>query len=79
MHNKNLTKRKQQALQTQNNIFLVFLNLTKKKEIKNITIEDICKKANISVGTFYHHFSSKEDIYQKLFQQIEENLNVELK
>ncbi|PEX30934.1 TetR family transcriptional regulator, partial [Bacillus cereus] len=46
MHNKNLTKRKQQALQTQNNIFLVFLNLTKKKEIENITIEDICKKAN---------------------------------
>ncbi|MBS9806843.1 TetR/AcrR family transcriptional regulator [Bacillus toyonensis] len=79
MHNKNLTKRKQQALQTQNNIFLVFLNLTKKKEIENITIEDICKKANISVGTFYHHFSSKEDIYQKLFQQIEENLNIELK
>ncbi|MCU5332224.1 TetR/AcrR family transcriptional regulator, partial [Bacillus wiedmannii] len=41
MHKKNLTKRKQQALQTQNNIFLVFLNLTKKKEIENITIEDI--------------------------------------
>ncbi|HFJ9459057.1 TPA: TetR/AcrR family transcriptional regulator [Bacillus cereus] len=78
MHKKNLTKRKQQALQTQNNIFLVFLNLTKKKEIKNITIEDICKKANISIGTFYHYFSSKEDIYQKLFQQIEENLNEEL-
>ncbi|WP_074593952.1 TetR/AcrR family transcriptional regulator [Bacillus cereus] len=78
MHKKNLTKRKQQALQTQNNIFLVFLNLTKKKEIENITIEDICKKANISIGTFYHYFSSKEDIYQKLFQQIEENLNEEL-
>ncbi|PEI83366.1 TetR/AcrR family transcriptional regulator [Bacillus toyonensis] len=78
MHKKILTKRKQQALQTQNNIFLVFLNLTKKKEIENITIEDICKKANISVGTFYHYFSSKEDIYQKLFQQIEENLNEEL-
>ncbi|MBE5107489.1 TetR/AcrR family transcriptional regulator [Bacillus thuringiensis] len=78
MHKKNLTKRKQQALQTENNIFLVFLNLTKEKEIENITIEDICKNANISVGTFYHYFSSKEDIYQKLFQQIEENLNVEL-
>ncbi|MCU4981073.1 TetR/AcrR family transcriptional regulator (plasmid) [Bacillus cereus] len=78
MHKKNLTKRKQQALQTQNNIFFVFLNLTKKKEIENITIEDICKKANISIGTFYHYFSSKEDIYQKLFQQIEENLNEEL-
>ncbi|MED0951726.1 TetR/AcrR family transcriptional regulator [Bacillus mobilis] len=78
MQKKNLTKRKQQALQTENNIFLVFLNLTKEKEIENITIEDICKKANISVGTFYHYFSSKEDIYQKLFQQIEQNLHVEL-
>ncbi|HDR4733409.1 TPA: TetR/AcrR family transcriptional regulator [Bacillus cereus] len=78
MYKKNLTKRKQQALLTQNNIFLVFLNLTKEKKFENITIEDICKKANVSVGTFYHYFSSKEDIYKKLFQQIEENLYVEL-
>ncbi|CAM4268359.1 MULTISPECIES: TetR/AcrR family transcriptional regulator [Bacillus cereus group] len=78
MYKKNLTKRKQQALLTQNNIFLVFLNLTKEKKFENITIEDICKKANVSVGTFYHYFSSKEDIYKKLFQQIEENLHVEL-
>ncbi|WP_236805455.1 TetR/AcrR family transcriptional regulator [Bacillus cereus] len=73
-----MTKRKQQALLTQSNIFLVFLNLTKEKKFENITIEDICKKANVSVGTFYHYFSSKEDIYKKLFQQIEENLHVEL-
>jgi len=78
LYKKNLTKRKQQALLTQNNIFLVFLNLTKEKKFENITIEDICKKANVSVGTFYHYFSSKEDIYKKLFQQIEENLHVEL-
>ncbi|BCD06058.1 hypothetical protein BC30052_3113 [Bacillus cereus] len=56
----------------------MFLNLTKEKKFENITIEDICKKANVSVGTFYHYFSSKEDIYKKLFQQIEENLHVEL-
>ncbi|MDG1622897.1 TetR/AcrR family transcriptional regulator, partial [Bacillus mobilis] len=55
MYKKNLTKRKQQALLTQNNIFLVFLNLTKEKKFENITIEDICKKANVSVGTFYHY------------------------
>ncbi|MGG2937953.1 TetR/AcrR family transcriptional regulator [Bacillus pacificus] len=78
MCKKNLTKRKQQALLTQNNIFHVFLNLTKEKKIENITIEDICKKANVSVGTFYHYFSSKEDIYKKIFHQIDENLHAEL-
>ncbi|MFJ8414716.1 TetR/AcrR family transcriptional regulator [Bacillus paramycoides] len=78
MDKKILTKRKQQALLTQNNIFLVFLDLTKEKKFENITIDDICKKANVSVGTFYHYFSSKEDIYKKLFQQIEEKLHVEL-
>lgn len=78
MYKKTLTNRKQQALLTQNNIFHVFLNLMKEKKFENITIEDICKKANVSVGTFYHYFSSKEDIYKKLFQQIEENLHVEL-
>ncbi|HDR4440076.1 TetR family transcriptional regulator [Bacillus thuringiensis serovar brasilensis] len=78
MCKKNLTKRKQQALLTQSNIFHVFLNLTKEKKFENITIDDICKKANVSVGTFYHYFSSKEDIYKKIFQQIDENLHVEL-
>ncbi|ABS23863.1 MULTISPECIES: TetR/AcrR family transcriptional regulator [Bacillus cereus group] len=78
MCKKNLTKRKQQALLTQSNISQVFLNLTKEKKFENITIEDICKRANVSVGTFYHYFSSKEDIYKKIFQQIDENLHVEL-
>lgn len=39
--------------------------------IENITIRDICDVANISVGSFYHYFGSKEGIYDELFRQMD--------
>ncbi len=35
--------------------------------LKNVTIADICKEAEISVGAFYHYFDSKEDIIYKMY------------
>ena len=33
----------------------------------SLTIRDICKEAQISVGAFYHHFSSKEEMINESF------------
>ena len=59
---KKLTKRKQQALNTRQLIFKTAVNMFRKKSYNQITIGEICKKAGISIGTFYHHFKSKEQI-----------------
>jgi len=57
-----VTKRKQQAIDTKEKIYKLCIDMMLKKGYDNINISDICKKAGISVGCFYHHFKSKEDI-----------------
>lgn len=36
-----------------------------------MTVRDICEAASISVGTFYHHFNSKDQIINTAHQQID--------
>ncbi|MBC8587963.1 TetR/AcrR family transcriptional regulator [Paratissierella segnis] len=47
------------------------LGVTKKmaveKGFESLTIRDICKEAKISVGAFYHHFPSKEELINESF------------
>ena len=42
------------------------------KGFENITIDEISRKAGVSVGTFYHYFKSKEDILYTLFENADE-------
>lgn len=49
------------------------------KGFKNLTIRDICKEANISVGAFYHHFSSKEEMINESFLIYDFDLDLRLK
>ncbi len=36
--------------------------LVKEKNYDSITIREICQKADISIGSYYKHFNSKDDI-----------------
>jgi AcrR family transcriptional regulator len=36
---------------------------------ENITIEQISKAADVSVGAFYHHFDSKKEILDEIFRR----------
>lgn len=54
--------RKIQALNTRRNIFDKATTLFVEKSYEKVTIAQICKEAGISVGAFYHHFSSKESV-----------------
>ena len=36
--------------------------LTSEMGFENVTVQAICKAAGMSVGAFYHHFNSKEEI-----------------
>lgn len=69
MHNKKLTSRQIQAVETREKIYHTAYNLMKKTGFHKITIEDICKKADVSIGTFYHYFKSKDDILYEVYQR----------
>lgn len=42
-----------------------------KEGYENLTIRGICKKLEISTGTFYHYFSEKGDLACALFEDID--------
>lgn len=68
---KDLTKRKQQALLSHQLIFETASTLFKKKGYDQTTVGDICKKAGISTGAFYHHFKSKDQVIAEEYLQID--------
>lgn len=57
---KKLTSRQKQAIETKLRISEAAIKLLKNTSYDLIKITDICKEANVSVGTFYHYFKSKD-------------------
>lgn len=63
-----MTNRDYQAQQTKNKIYDAAILLMQTNGVKQTTIEKICKKANVSVGSFYNYFRSKEEILLSVFE-----------
>lgn len=67
MKEKKLT-RKEQAAETKKLLFDTALQLLEEKEFDKITIRDIVKRANVSIGTFYNYYSTKLDVYYETYK-----------
>lgn len=67
--------RKEQAQLTKKKIFDTTMRLIHKKGYSKITIREICQNAQISVGTFYLYFSSKDDILLEIYHKIDQKLS----
>lgn len=65
------TSRQIQAEKTKGQILDCYLELIREKPIDEIKIADLCKKADISVGTYYHYFRSKESIIREIYYRID--------
>ncbi|MFA6504887.1 MAG: TetR/AcrR family transcriptional regulator [Treponemataceae bacterium] len=72
MVRKKLTARKMQADRTQKKIYDISISLMEKKGFNGITIEEICQKAGVSIGTFYNYFKSKDDIFFDIYKRADE-------
>jgi AcrR family transcriptional regulator len=66
------TSRQLQAQKTKKKIYNAAVDLFNKHGFDNTTIEDISRKAGVSVGAFYHYYISKADIYSELYKKIDE-------
>jgi TetR/AcrR family transcriptional regulator, fatty acid metabolism regulator protein len=72
MQKKKLTMRQTQAIKTRTKIYNTAFDMMEKKGFDNITIEEISKKAGVSVGAFYHYFKSKNDILFEIYHRADE-------
>jgi AcrR family transcriptional regulator len=78
MRNRSITKRQEQALETKERIYSAAIDLMDREGFENITIADISKKAGVSVGAFYHYFTSKNDILAEIFHKADEYFSTQV-
>lgn len=48
-------------------VYKAALELMEEKGYRGATIRDICKRANVSVGTFYCYFNTKSDVIKEIY------------
>ena len=61
-------------LKTQERLQNALLELLETKELKEITVKEICDKAGISRNAFYQHYGYKEDLYDQMVARATEGI-----
>ncbi|MEL7567354.1 MAG: TetR/AcrR family transcriptional regulator [Dehalobacterium sp.] len=69
---KNLNSRQKQAQNTKRRIFDAAVSLLDEKAFGQMKIRDIIKKADISIGTFYHYYTTKMDVFYETYHVADE-------
>lgn len=73
MNQEKMTNRQIKALDTKERIYNSAMIKFSEKGIERSTIQEICKDAEVSIGSFYNHFNSKEDIIYEIFKRADLN------
>lgn len=64
-------RRKEQARQTEQAILQAAMELSRQKTFDKVSVRDICQKAGITTGAFYHHFKSKDEMLLRGFAPLD--------
>jgi TetR/AcrR family fatty acid metabolism transcriptional regulator len=75
---KKMTNRSKQALNTKKRIYQDGVQLIEKYGYEQVTVAQIAKKAGVSVGTYYHYFQSKFDLFVEIYRQGDEYFKVKV-
>jgi TetR/AcrR family fatty acid metabolism transcriptional regulator len=67
------TRRELQADSTKKRIYDIAINLMDDRGFADTTIMEICEKAEVSIGTFYNYFSSKEEIFFDIYKKADDH------
>ncbi len=65
-------------LKTQEKLQNALLELLETRELKAITVKEICDKAGISRNAFYQHYRYKEDLFNHMVTQATEKIRYSL-
>lgn len=54
------------------------MSILQSKRISDVTVSELCKKANINRNTFYAHFSAPEQVLEQIAAELQEDLYLTL-
>ncbi|PKL26580.1 MAG: hypothetical protein CVV47_01205 [Spirochaetae bacterium HGW-Spirochaetae-3] len=61
------TKRRLKTEEVKNGVYIAALAVIGEKGFEHATIRDITSRAGVTIGTFYHHFKSKDGVLEEAF------------
>jgi len=68
-----MTNRQKKALKTKDKIYDAAMAKFSEKGLERTSIQEICRDAKVSIGSFYNHFTSKEEIIYEIFRRADLN------
>ncbi len=69
-------KKDQRIIRTQRAIITAFYDLLSTKNISEISVKEICEKADINRGTFYTHFEDKYNLLDYCIYELMKDVDV---
>ncbi|NLW12424.1 MAG: TetR/AcrR family transcriptional regulator [Clostridiaceae bacterium] len=70
-----MRKPQERSEKTQQAILEAAIVIAREHGWKKTGIQEICRQAGVSVGAFYHHFQSKQEVMNKSFLLFDETLD----
>jgi AcrR family transcriptional regulator len=67
-------RKQQRSIDTQRKVLRVARRLFARKGFSGTSTGEILERAGISRGALYHHYASKQDILQAVFEELQEEL-----
>lgn len=65
------------AKETKKRLIEAVIELVKEKGYDNVSVRDICRRANVSSGSFYHHYKSKEMLVMDAYYHVDQYVTQE--
>ncbi|CAK7060198.1 MAG: hypothetical protein DELT_01399 [Desulfovibrio sp.] len=69
---KGMSQRSLNALETKNKLLSTAMMLFTQRGYEKVTVDDITRFAGVSKGTFYNHFSTKDEVLVEQFNRIDD-------
>lgn len=74
MTEKKLTTRQKQAMESRRKLLEAATELFNEKGYQETGVQEICTRAGLSVGVFYHYFPSKQELLQAILRSKNDEL-----
>lgn len=70
-----MAQKQERSLETESALLRAALKLSLTKDAEKVTIREICTEAAVSIGAFYHHFSSRQELFHLAFETFDRTLS----
>ena len=64
-------RRREQGHQTEQAILQAAMELSRRQSFDKVSVRDICRRAGITTGAFYHHFRTKDELLSRGFAPLD--------